>query len=221
MPWSVENLKVPSMFKRRPGFAKDRVAFLLDLARRDVDVEPVRMLGGLVKGHVLTTPELAHEVLVEQADAFVKSYGLSLFARPLLGDDLLTSEKDFHKKQRRMMAPALVHKRIGEYAAVIATRTETAQAGLRDGATIDVSNAMTSRGRAPARSRCRAPSRGSSVCRGTRATDRTWRDRRGRCRRDRRRTRSTGSRGARGALGCLGPPSATVSHVGRAAISRR
>ena len=125
-------------FRRRRA---DQVGFLVDAARRH---EFVRLpwFGGLIKANIVSSPEMAHAVLVEQADAFVKGYGLSYFARPLLGNGLLTSEHDFHHRQRRLMAPAFVHKRIAEYAAVIAARTEAAQRGWGDGATVDVSAAM-------------------------------------------------------------------------------
>ena len=129
-------------FRSRRRFQDDRIAFLLELAARDEDVVRLPWFGGLVTANVITSAELAHEVLVDNADAFVKGYGLSYFARPLLGNGLLTSEADFHRRQRRMMAPAFVHKRIAEYATVIAARTEAAQQGFGDGATIDLSAAM-------------------------------------------------------------------------------
>jgi cytochrome P450 len=135
-----------SLFKsfkslRRP-FANDRIGFLLGIAARGEDLVRMPWWGGLVKANIVTSPELAHDVLVEHADAFVKGYGLSYFARPLLGNGLLTSERELHRRQRRMMAPAFVHKRIADYATVIAARAEAAQAAMPDGQTIDMSAAM-------------------------------------------------------------------------------
>ena len=134
---------IRKLSKSRPNFRRDRVAFLLDVAASDTDVSRVPLLGGaaLFKASVITSAEMAREVLVEQGDAFVKGPGLSYFARPLLGNGLLSSEREFHRRQRRMMAPAFVHKRIAEYADVIAARTEAAQAGFVDGATVDVAAA--------------------------------------------------------------------------------
>ncbi len=131
-----------SVFESRRRFSRDRAGFLLDLAARDLDVLRIPWWGGLIKVSILSSADLAHEVLVEKEDAFVKGYGLSYFARPLLGNGLLTSEKDFHRRQRRMMAPAFVHKRIADYATVIAARADAAQRGLADGATVDVAPAM-------------------------------------------------------------------------------
>src|SRR2546423_1856840 len=115
----------------------DRVAALIDVPRRHGDVARLPWWGGLIKANVVSSPEVAHGVLVAQADAFGKGYGLSYFARPLLGDGLLVSEGDVHRRQRRLMAPAFVHRRIAEYATVIGARAEAAQRGWGDGAAID------------------------------------------------------------------------------------
>jgi cytochrome P450 len=121
-------------------FRKDRIGFLNTVNARDGAV--VRSRLGFIGVVISADADFSHEVLVEQSDAFMKGYGLSVFTRPLLGNGLLSSEGAFHKKQRRMMAPAFVHKRIAEYADVIADRTERAVEGWRDGATIDASEEM-------------------------------------------------------------------------------
>ena len=120
----------------------DRAQQMLSIMERHGDVARLPWWGGIIKANVISSADMAHEVLFDQADAFVKGYGLGYFARPLLGNGLLTSETDLHRRQRRMMAPAFVHKRIADYATVIAARTEAAQAGWADGAGIDFSSAM-------------------------------------------------------------------------------
>lgn len=119
---------------------RDRIAFLRGVADRFGDI--VRTRFGVARLVILSAPELVHEVFVEKSDAFKKGYGLSVFGRPLLGNGLLTSEGDFHRRQRRMMAPAFVQKRIAEYATTIAERCESAQASWAHGAEIDASEAM-------------------------------------------------------------------------------
>jgi cytochrome P450 len=131
-----------SIFDGLRSRSRDRVELLLGITARYGDVVRIPWWGGLIKVNVVSSADMAREILVEQADAFVKGYGLSYFARPLLGNGLLTSERDFHRRQRRMMAPAFVHKRITDYAAVIAARTEAAQGGWAEGETIDLSAAM-------------------------------------------------------------------------------
>ena len=90
---------------------------------------------------VVSTPDLVHEVLVTQADSFAKGTTFR-FLRPVIGNGLLTSEGDFHKRQRKLMAPALAHKRIAAYADTMAAYAERAQAGWEDGAHIDLSAEM-------------------------------------------------------------------------------
>ena len=90
----------------------------------------------------MSSAELAHQVLVEHADDFVKSRGLGKIARPMLGDGLLTSEHELHRRQRKLIAPAFSHRRIGAYATTMADLTERAQAALHDGAVVDVALEM-------------------------------------------------------------------------------
>ena len=124
---------------RRQG---TRVDFLLAVPRRHGPIARMSLWGGLVKSQLVTDPALAHAVLVEHNDAFMKGLGLSYFMKPLLGNGLLSSEGDFHRKQRRMLAPSFMPKRLADYATTIADRSEAAQRTLRDGASVDVNAAM-------------------------------------------------------------------------------
>ena len=117
----------------------DRFAFLKSLAERG---EIVRARMGAFPLLLVTSAEIAHEALVEKDADFVKGIGLSLFGRPLLGNGLLTSEGDFHRRQRKLVAPSFVQKRIAAYATEISARAEAAQIGWADGARIDVAEAM-------------------------------------------------------------------------------
>ncbi len=120
-------------------YRKDRFAFLKSLAQGS---EIVRARMGAFPLVLVTSPEIAHEALVQKDADFIKGFGLSLFGRPLLGNGLLTSEGVTHRRQRKLMAPAFVQKRIAEYATEISARTEKAQRGWSDGATVDVAEAM-------------------------------------------------------------------------------
>jgi cytochrome P450 len=114
---------------------RDRIGFQHRAARAG-DVVPMRL--GLFRAVMISSPEVAYEVLVAQNDAFVKSQGLSIFARPLLGNGLLTSERDFHRKQRRMIAPVFVQKRIAGYAAAMVDRAQASAARMRARPRVDV-----------------------------------------------------------------------------------
>ncbi|MET0384989.1 MAG: cytochrome P450 [Polyangiales bacterium] len=118
----------PRLLGYMPEFRRDAVSLLLRIAREQPDI--ARIPYGPVSPVVISSPALAHEVLVEKADAFVKSYSLSLFAKPLLGRGLLTIERDEHKKRRRMLAPPFMPRRIAEYAREIVERSERSAARL-------------------------------------------------------------------------------------------
>jgi len=121
-------------------FRSRRLELQLRVLRECGDLGVMRI--GPVPVHAVSSAELAHQILVEHADAFVKSRGLGKIARPMLGDGLLTSEHELHRRQRKLIAPAFSHRRIGAYATTMAELTERAQAALDDGAVVDVAHEM-------------------------------------------------------------------------------
>jgi cytochrome P450 len=133
VPVVPSNPLVGSLFDLR----RDRIGFFIRVAERFGDVARARV--GLTTLTLFSSTSLAHEVLVDKAEDFEKGFGLSVFGRPLLGNGLLTSEGSFHRRQRKLLAPAFVHKRIAEYANVIADRSEVAARRWRDGEQIDLS----------------------------------------------------------------------------------
>jgi cytochrome P450 len=122
------------------AFREDRAAVQLRTARSHPDAAMMRM--GVFDLLLVSSPTLAHDILQTQDDAFSKSLGLSIFLRPVLGDGLLTSEREFHTRQRRLMAPAFTVKRIAAYADTMAERASRTVAGWRDGETFDAAEAM-------------------------------------------------------------------------------
>jgi cytochrome P450 len=67
---------------------------------------------------VLNHPDFIHDVLVTHNRNFIKGYTLQQ-AKRVLGEGLLTSEGDYHLRQRRMMQPVFHHRQVSEYAPVI------------------------------------------------------------------------------------------------------
>jgi cytochrome P450 len=121
-------------------FRLDRAAMQIRLARSHPHLAAMRV--GIFDSILVNDPAVAHEILQTQADAFFKSLGLSVFLRPVLGNGLLTSEQDFHARQRRLIAPALSHKRIASYADTMAERAARTVASWRDGDSFDLSETM-------------------------------------------------------------------------------
>jgi len=81
-------------------------------------------------------PELVQDVLVKNARCFIKDQGLES-TKPLLGEGLLTSEGEFHRRQRRLAQPAFHHARIAGYGAIMVEHALRASDRFRDGQTLD------------------------------------------------------------------------------------
>ncbi|MGE0494224.1 MAG: cytochrome P450 [Vulcanimicrobiota bacterium] len=89
----------------------------------------------------LAEPELIGKVLVDDADSFIKSYGLQR-AKVVLGEGLLTSEGEFHLRQRRLSSKAFLKKRIDAYADTMVSFTQRHAGEWREGQTIDLAHHM-------------------------------------------------------------------------------
>jgi cytochrome P450 len=70
---------------------------------------------------VVHEPEFIREILVNQADKFIKERTQKRM-KILLGNGLITSDGEFHKRQRRIAAPAFHRQRIQAYGAVMTER---------------------------------------------------------------------------------------------------
>jgi cytochrome P450 len=121
-------------------YRENRAELAMRVPRELGDIARLRI--GFLPVVMVSSPDLVHEVLVDKQESFKKAPGLSFFGRPLLGNGLLTSERDFHKKQRRMMSPMFMQKRIAAYADEMAARAEKMAASYREGTAIDVSREM-------------------------------------------------------------------------------
>lgn len=126
------------------AFRHDRIGLLRRIAKEHPSIVDMPM--GIVR-HIITVtePALANEILVTKQLSFVKSPGLGVFLKPVLGNGLLTSEPPFHDRQRKLLAPAFAHKRVASYASTMAAQTEDFVARIaspeRDH-TLDIADAM-------------------------------------------------------------------------------
>jgi cytochrome P450 len=120
-------------------FRKSPADFLLRTAREYGDVAYFRV--GFQKIYLLNRPDLIEEVLVTGQGNFTKSRILQR-AKVLLGEGLLTSEGEFHVRQRKMIQPAFYRDRLTRYASDMVACAESAQAKWRTGETRDISDEM-------------------------------------------------------------------------------
>jgi cytochrome P450 len=99
---------------------------------------PVARMGwGWRQVLLLSDPELIRQVLVVEASNYEKDRGLDA-TRPVLGRGLLTSEGEFHKRQRRLIQPAFQRNRMGPYGEVMVDCALRRSAQWREGETVDL-----------------------------------------------------------------------------------
>jgi cytochrome P450 len=133
--------------KRKPvvghlmEFRRDPLGFLLGAAQTYGDL--VHFKFGPQDIYFINSPDTVRDVLVTNNRNFTKSRGLEM-AKKFLGEGLLTSEGEFHRRQRRLAQPAFHHKRIAAYADVMARYGARRRARWQDGETLDIAQEMMS-----------------------------------------------------------------------------
>ncbi|MEU3064665.1 cytochrome P450 [Streptomyces subrutilus] len=113
---------------------REPIAFLESL--RDHG-EVVRLDIGTWPVHVLTSPDHVHAVLVQQAQKFGRGRVFDRL-RPMFGNGLVTTDGDFHRKQRRMIQPAFHRNHIAEYAAVMGRQADEMTASWTAGRAVSM-----------------------------------------------------------------------------------
>jgi len=91
---------------------------------------------------LLSAPDDIRDLLVTRGRDVRKGIGLER-ARLLLGNGLLTSEGEFHLRQRRLAQPAFHRERIAGYARIMHEYAARTASTWRDGETVDLSRAVT------------------------------------------------------------------------------
>ncbi|HXU35419.1 MAG TPA: cytochrome P450 [Blastocatellia bacterium] len=119
--------------------SRDPIGFLLKIAREHPDIATFKL--GPQRTFLLSKPEYIEDVLVANDWNYVKGRGLQR-ARKVLGKGLLTSEGNFHRRQRRLSQPAFHKQRIAAYAAVMAEYAGRARDGWKAGETRDIAQEM-------------------------------------------------------------------------------
>jgi cytochrome P450 len=87
---------------------------------------------------VLNHPDLVWDVLSTTNRRFQKSPTLRLGAARVLGDGLLTSEGDLHRRQRRLIGPVFHHDRITSYGVVMVEAAGREADRIQAGEVVDV-----------------------------------------------------------------------------------
>lgn len=119
---------------------RDPLRFLQSLAMKHGDVAHIQI--GKQNFFLLNHPDYIKEVLVTQDRSFMKGAALQRTKR-LLGEGLLTSEREFHLRQRRIIQPLFHHERLTRYGSVIADLAERASNRWTSGAEVDMAKEMS------------------------------------------------------------------------------
>lgn len=92
---------------------RERLDYLLKLKRQYGDI--LRFQIGTQDIWLISNPEYIRDVLIVNQKKFMKGRGIQMIKR-LLGEGLLTSEGEFHLRQRRLVQPAFHRQRVATYA---------------------------------------------------------------------------------------------------------
>jgi cytochrome P450 len=122
-------------------FMRDRLGFLQRTATECGDIGQFRLGPQVVT--LINSPELAHAITVKHADDFELAGKRRRrdFADLMIGRGLLNVHDAEHRRLRRLFMRALQPQLAG-YASAVAEAASAAEAGWKDGATLDLFDAM-------------------------------------------------------------------------------
>jgi cytochrome P450 len=136
--------EAPGPRARFPGhmmwqFLRRRLPLMVESAQRYGDIVLFKV--GNERVYLFNHPDLVRDVLVTNQKNFTKSRAL-VRAKRVLGEGLLTSEGQFHLRQRRLVQPAFHRDRIAMYARSMVDYAVRASSRWTDGARIDMHHEM-------------------------------------------------------------------------------
>ena len=121
------------------AYRRGRVGFLQNMAQRYGDICFFAI--GSQQAYLLNHPDFIKDVLITKSQNFIKGSALQR-SKQLLGEGLLTSEGEVHRRQRRLAQPAFHRSRVESYANVMTEYTARTAAAGHDGQTLDLADEM-------------------------------------------------------------------------------
>lgn len=122
------------------SYRRDSIGFLKKIAKEYGDIVYFKI--GPIRIVLLNHPDYIKEVLTVQHRNFVKGRPLEM-AKELLGEGLLTSEGEFHKRHSRMIQPAFQRNMIESYVPAITKCIAQMMCRWEDGMKTDMKDEMT------------------------------------------------------------------------------
>jgi cytochrome P450 len=121
-------------------FTRDTLQFLLDVYRYG---DLALTYYGPFPIYIANSPDVIHDILVEQAARFYKSTQNKSALDPILGSGVFTSDGDLWKRQRKLVQPAFHARRIGAYADIMVKYAVQMVDRWESGATLEIDREMT------------------------------------------------------------------------------
>jgi cytochrome P450 len=122
-----------------PWVFRDPLQFFEDLQSGSEPIARMRIAG--TKVFYLREPDLIREMLVTLVPNFHKSRGLER-AKALLGEGLLTSEGELHRRQRKLIQPVFHHGNLKDIAVIMRERARQRAESWRAGQTLNLNQEM-------------------------------------------------------------------------------
>lgn len=123
-----------------PEYGRDRLGLLRRMAGSN-DVIALRF--GPFPAILFNKPEHIQSILVEHAYDFDKGVAIHNTFRPVVGNGIFSSEGDFHRRQRKLMAPPFQPRHIASYAEIMGYYSEQIQQNWQDGGVVDINQQMS------------------------------------------------------------------------------
>ena len=122
------------------SFRRDSIGFLKKIANEYGDIVHFKI--GPIRIVLVNHPDFIKEILSTQHRNFVKGRPLEM-AKELLGESLLTSEGEFHKRQSRIIQPAFHRNMMESYLPAMMKCITLMMNRWEDGMKIDMKDEMT------------------------------------------------------------------------------
>lgn len=131
---------LPILGNLRDFSSDDRINQLEAWREEYGDIIHLKLLGR--DAYMLTNPDDVYRVLVKDAKKLHKSPLVKRGLERAIGEGILLSEDDLHKRQRHLTQPAFHMQRISSYADTIVAYGRRMVAGWQDGEQVDINEEM-------------------------------------------------------------------------------
>src|SRR5437867_4417565 len=129
--------KIPGKLVRE--FISDPIKTLSKIAQRYGDISYFKL--GREHVYLINNPDLIEKILIYDHRNFKKGKRLQI-AKALLGEGLVTSEGEFHNRQRRLIQPIFLPKQIRTYGDIMIDYAMRMAEGWKDGDVFDINQEM-------------------------------------------------------------------------------